>query len=138
MNDIYQSGGFKHLSAIAAATSLAFLLTSTPVQAGVLSGSSGLEAFPLPEFQGFDFLKRMQEENKKKNEAYDGKFKSSPLLQELLKRSKANAERNKQEIQDKYCERGAEWGVGDCSTIGMSRDEREAFMEMLRKKRAPN
>lgn len=136
-SDIYQSGGFEHLSAIAAATSLAFLLTSTPVQAGVLSGSSGLEAVPLPEFQGFDFLKRMQEENKKKNEAYDGKFKSSPLLQELLKRSKANSERNKQEIQDKYCERGAEWGVGDCSTTGMSRDEREAFMEMLRKKRAP-
>ena len=33
------------------------------------------------------------EENQKKNEAYDGKFKSSPLLQELLKRSKANSQR---------------------------------------------
>lgn len=140
-NDTFQSGGFEHLSVIAAAaaaTSLAFLLSSTPVQAGVLSGSSGLESVPLPEFSGFDFLKRMQEENKKKNEEYDGKFKSSPLLQELLKRSKANSERNKQEILDKYCERGAEWGVGDCSTTGMSREEREDFMEMLRKKRAPN
>lgn len=140
-NGVFQLGGFQHLSAIAAgaaATSLAFLLSSTPVQAGVLSGSSGLESVPRPELPGFDFLKRMQEENQKKNEAYDGKFKSSPLLQELLKRSKANSQRNKQEILDKYCERGAEWGVGDCSTVGMSREEREAFMEMLRKKRAPN
>lgn len=140
-NGIFQSGGFEPLSAIAAAaaaTCLTFLLSSTPAQAGVLSGSSGLESVPFPELPGLDFLKRMQEENKKKNEAYDGQFKSSPLLQELLKRSKANSERNKQEIQDKYCERGAEWGVGDCSTIGMSTEEREAFMEMLRKKRAPN
>ena len=39
---------------------------------------------------------------------------------------------------DKYCERGVEWGVGDCSTVGISREEGEAFMEMLRKKRDPN
>ncbi|KAH9320897.1 hypothetical protein KI387_015536 [Taxus chinensis] len=125
-----------HVAVMAA--SMAFLLSSQPVQAGLLTGSTGLESIPRPEVPQFDFLKRIQEENQKKAEAADAKFKSSPLLQELLKRSKANAARNKEEIQNKYCERGAEWGVGDCSTAGMSKDEREAFMEMLRQKRPPN
>lgn len=42
--------------------------------------------------------------------------------------------RNKQAIQDKYCLRGAEWGVGDCSTEGMRPDERDEFIAMLKKK----
>lgn len=42
--------------------------------------------------------------------------------------------RNKQEIQDKYCIRGAEWGVGDCSAEGMSPEEREKFISMLKQK----
>ncbi|GLJ48122.1 hypothetical protein SUGI_1016110 [Cryptomeria japonica] len=124
------------LQFVAMAASMAILLSSDPAQAGLLSGSLGLESIPGPELPQFDFLKRKREENQKKYEADDAKFKSSPLLQELLKRSKDNAARNKEEIQNKYCERGAEWGVGDCSTIGMSKDEREAFMEMLRQKRA--
>lgn len=42
--------------------------------------------------------------------------------------------RNRQEIQDKYCIRGAEWGVGDCSTQGMTAEERDNFIAMLKKK----
>lgn len=42
--------------------------------------------------------------------------------------------RNRQEILDKYCIRGAEWGVGDCSTAGMSVEEREKFIAMLKQK----
>lgn len=42
--------------------------------------------------------------------------------------------RNRQATQDKYCLRGAEWGVGDCSTEGMRPDERDAFIATLKKK----
>lgn len=42
--------------------------------------------------------------------------------------------RNRQAIQDKYCIRGAEWGVGDCSADGMSPEDREKFIAMLKQK----
>lgn len=42
--------------------------------------------------------------------------------------------RNRKEIENKYCLRGAEWGVGDCSTEGMSPEEREKFIAMLKQK----
>ena len=42
--------------------------------------------------------------------------------------------RNSREIQDKYCLRGAEWGVGDCSTDGMKPDERDKFIAMLKER----
>lgn len=42
--------------------------------------------------------------------------------------------RNRKEIENKYCIRGAEWGVGDCSTEGMSPAEREKFIAMLKQK----
>lgn len=86
---------------------------------------------------GQEFFKDIQEENKKKYEGYDAKLKSSPLVQELLKRSKENAEKHKQEIQDKYCRRGADWGVGDCSLSAMSEEQREAFLEAFKEKEAP-
>jgi hypothetical protein len=37
-------------------------------------------------------------------------------------------------IQHKYCLWGAEWGVGDCSTEGMSDQEREDFILELKKR----
>lgn len=42
--------------------------------------------------------------------------------------------RNEKEIQDKYCLRGAEWGVGDCSTTGMTDEEKDKFITMLKEK----
>ncbi|CAM6044406.1 unnamed protein product [Sphagnum compactum] len=104
-----------------------------PAEAGLLSGSAGMESIPLPPLPEPDFLKKIQEANKKKYEAFDANFKASPLLQELLKKSKDNAELHKQEIQDKYCARGAEWGVGDCSLEGMTEAEKEAFRAALKK-----
>ncbi|KAE8691931.1 protein GDAP2-like protein [Hibiscus syriacus] len=41
---------------------------------------------------------------------------------------------NKQEIQDKYCLRGAEMGVGDCSVEAMSLEDKEKFIAMLKQK----
>ncbi|KAK6931305.1 hypothetical protein RJ641_003098 [Dillenia turbinata] len=110
------------------------LLSIFAANAGFLSGFSGIESVPGPQLPEIDFLTRFNEENQKKYEEFDKRFQSSPLLKELLERSKMNKEKNRQAIQDKYCVRGAEWGVGDCSTDGMSAEERENFIAMLKQK----
>lgn len=114
--------------------SVAILLCSYPAKAGFLSGSTGIESIPGPELPKMDFLTRFNEENQKKYAEFDARFKESPLLKQLLERSKLNKEKNKQEISDKYCIRGAEWGVGDCSAEGMTPDERDKFISMLKEK----
>ncbi|KAK3421852.1 hypothetical protein EUGRSUZ_G02462 [Eucalyptus grandis] len=116
------------------AASLAILLWSNPAEAGFLSGLPGIESVPGPELPQIEFLERFNEENQKKYAEFDERFKQSPLLKKLLEQSKLNKEKNKQEIQDKYCIRGAEWGVGDCSAEGMSPEERENFIAMLKQK----
>ncbi|KAI6685000.1 hypothetical protein NL676_030913 [Syzygium grande] len=105
------------------AASLAILLWSNPAKAGFLSGLPGMESVPGPELPKIEFLKRFNEENQKKYAEFDERFKQSPLLKKLLEQSKLNKEKNKQEIQDKYCIRGAEWGVGDCSAEAMSPED---------------
>ncbi|KAG6552600.1 hypothetical protein Mapa_005800 [Marchantia paleacea] len=105
----------------------------TPVEAGILSGAGGLESLQLPSLPEPDFLKKMQENSRKKYEDFDSRFKASPYLQGLLKKSKENAELHRKEIEDKYCERGAEWGVGDCSLNGLPQADKDAFLEALRK-----
>ncbi|GMH26179.1 hypothetical protein Nepgr_028022 [Nepenthes gracilis] len=118
------------------AFSLAILLCSTPAKAGFLSGSAGLESFPGPQLPSIDFLNRFNEENQKRYAENDARIKSSPIMKELLERSKRNREKNRQELQDKYCIRGAEWGVGDCSAEGMTPEDRENFIAMLKRKAA--
>ncbi|KAL6645080.1 hypothetical protein ACP70R_016688 [Stipagrostis hirtigluma subsp. patula] len=115
------------LAVPAAAASLSLVLWSTPVNAGILSGSTGLEAVPGPELPRVEFLEKWNAENQKKYAEFDSRFKNSKVLKELL-------ERNERQIQDKYCLRGAEWGVGDCSTEGMSDQEREDFISELKKR----
>ncbi|KAA0040536.1 hypothetical protein IC582_021155 [Cucumis melo] len=119
---------------IAFAASISLLMWPTPANAGFLSGFSGIESVPGPELPQIDFLNRFNEENQKKYAEADARFKSSPLLKELLERSKMNKEKNRQKIVDKYCIRGAEWGVGDCSAEGMSPEERDKFISMLKQK----
>ncbi|XP_020244367.1 uncharacterized protein LOC109822561 [Asparagus officinalis] len=116
------------------AASISIILWSNPAHAGFLSGSSGLESIPGPELPKIDFLSKWNENNQKKYAELDNKFKSSTVLKELLEKSKQNKERNQKEIQDKYCLRGAEWGVGDCSAQGMTPEERDEFISMLKKK----
>ncbi|XP_020217614.1 uncharacterized protein LOC109801055 isoform X1 [Cajanus cajan] len=116
------------------AASIAILLWSTPAHAGFMSGISGLESIPGPQLPQIDFIKRLNEENQKKYAENDARIKSSPLMKKLLEQSKLNKEKNRKEIENKYCIRGAEWGVGDCSTEGMSPAEREKFIAMLKQK----
>ncbi|XP_055809964.1 uncharacterized protein LOC129880110 [Solanum dulcamara] len=113
---------------------LAILLWSSPANAGFLSGSNGIESVPGPELPKIDFLNRWNDDNQKKYAELDAKFKESPLLKQLLEKSKQNKEKNKKSIEDKYCLRGAEWGVGDCSTAGMTQEDRDSFIAMLKQK----
>ncbi|KAK7274904.1 hypothetical protein RIF29_16005 [Crotalaria pallida] len=116
------------------AASIAILLWSSPAHAGFMSGFSGIESVPGPQLPQIDFLNRLNEENQKKYAENDARFKSSPLLQKLLEQSKLNKEKNRQAIENKYCIRGAEWGVGDCSAEGMSPEEKDKFIAMLKEK----
>ncbi|KAI5437752.1 uncharacterized protein LOC127119625 [Lathyrus oleraceus] len=116
------------------AASIAILLWSTPAHAGFMSGISGLEAVPGPQLPKIDFLSRINEENQKRYAENDARIKESPLVKKLLEQSKLNKEKNSKEIENKYCLRGAEWGVGDCSAEGMSIEEREKFIAMLKEK----
>ncbi|KAK8691612.1 hypothetical protein V6N13_075114 [Hibiscus sabdariffa] len=121
-------------SLVPLAASVTILLSPTPAKAGLLSGFPGIESVPGPKLPEIEFLNRFNEENQKKYAEYDARFKSSPLLKQLLERSKQNKEKNKQEIQDKYCLRGAEMGVGDCSVEAMSPEDKEKFIAMLKQK----
>lgn len=122
------------LLALPAAVSLSLVLWSSPVNAGILSGFSGLESTPGPDLPRLEFLEKWNAENQKKYAEFDNRFKKSKVLQELLEKSKKNKEKNERLIQDKYCLRGAEWGVGDCSTEGMTDQEREDFISELKKR----
>ncbi|KAK1379520.1 Acetyl-CoA decarbonylase/synthase complex subunit alpha 1 [Heracleum sosnowskyi] len=117
-----------------ASLAAALLFFSPAANAGLLSGSTGIESVPGPELPKIEFLNKFNEENQKRYAENDARFKDSPVLKELLEKSKLNKDKNKQAIQDKYCLRGAEWGVGDCSTDGMRPDERDEFIAMLKKK----
>ncbi|KAI3744458.1 hypothetical protein L1987_57539 [Smallanthus sonchifolius] len=131
---IYQKRSWFDKSLLPLAASMTLILSSYPAQAGILSGFPGIESFPGPELPKIDSLARFNEENQKRYAENDARFRESPLLKELLERSKLNKEKNRQAIQDKYCVRGAEWGVGDCSTEGMAPQERDEFIMALKKK----
>ncbi|GFQ02062.1 hypothetical protein PHJA_002350100 [Phtheirospermum japonicum] len=95
---------------------LEYLETIYTVQAhaGFLSGLSGIESVPGPQLPQIDFLSRFNEENQKKYAENDA--------------------RNRQQTLDKYCIRGAEWGVGDCSADAMSPEDKDKFIAMLKQK----
>uniref|UniRef100_A0A2N9J4T1 Uncharacterized protein n=1 Tax=Fagus sylvatica TaxID=28930 RepID=A0A2N9J4T1_FAGSY len=110
------------------------MLLNWSTKAGFLSGLPGLESIPGPKLPEIEFLSRFNEENQKRYAEADAKFKSSPLLKEYLEKTKLNKEKNRQETQDKYCLRGAEWGVGDCSAEAMSIEDKEKFILALKEK----
>ncbi|KFK33513.1 hypothetical protein AALP_AA5G022700 [Arabis alpina] len=131
------SSPFHHLlckSTLPLAASLTLLLSPCTAQAGLMSGSPGIESVPGPELPKLEFLERFNEKNQKFYAENDSRFKQSPLLKKLLENSKLNKETNERSIQDKYCLRGAEWGVGDCSTTGMTDEEKDKFITMLKEK----
>ncbi|XP_076922934.1 uncharacterized protein LOC143584891 [Bidens hawaiensis] len=131
---LHKRSWFDKSNIIPLAASMTLLLSTYPAQAGILSGFPGIESLPGPELPKLDSLSRFNEENQKRYAENDARFKDSPLLKEFLEKSKLNKAKNRQSIQDKYCIRGAEWGVGDCSTEGMTQLERDEFITALKKK----
>lgn len=125
---------FLQKSVVPFAASIAVLFFSNPAKAGFMSGFPGIESRPGPELPKIEFLSRFNEENQKKYAEDDARIRESPIVKKLLEQSKLNKEKNKQEILDKYCLRGAEWGVGDCSAEGMTPDEKDKFIAMLKQK----
>ncbi|CAN8253649.1 unnamed protein product [Cochlearia groenlandica] len=131
------SSMFDHLlckSTLPIAASLTLLLSPCTAKAGLMSGSPGIESIPGPDLPKLEFLERFNAKNQKFYAENDSRFKESPILKKLLENSKLNKEKNEKEIQDKYCLRGAEWGIGDCSTTGMTDEEKEKFIAMLKDK----
>ncbi|KAG2489707.1 hypothetical protein HYH03_011814 [Edaphochlamys debaryana] len=101
-------------AAASAALTASLLLGASPAALAVGLESvdlvpSSLEASPEVA-EGKDVIR-------KKLAAEDEAFLQSNTLKELLKKSEANKEKNKRDIQNKYCFRQAELGVGDCGGL---------------------
>eukprot|EP00270_Netrium_digitus_P020448 TRINITY_DN843_c0_g1_i2.p1 TRINITY_DN843_c0_g1~~TRINITY_DN843_c0_g1_i2.p1 ORF type:complete len:269 (+),score=79.04 TRINITY_DN843_c0_g1_i2:79-807(+) len=117
------------------------ILFPPPVEAVMLevaspaSSSSSASAFVAIDFPDLfppaSFLKEKRDSEQKRYQKLDDDFKASLLLEQLLKKSVENRERNQREIQAKYCAREAEWGVGDCSLVGLGEDEKAEFLAAL-------
>ncbi|KAK8962442.1 hypothetical protein KSP40_PGU015464 [Platanthera guangdongensis] len=89
-------------AAIPMPASISILLWTTAVNAGFLSGFSGLESVPGPQLPEVDFLKKWNDENPKKYAEFDSRFRSSNVLKDLLEKSKLNKERSSKIIQRLY------------------------------------
>jgi len=56
-------------------------------------------------------------ESQGKVDRAEAAFEESDLLANLLAKTEANRDSNTKAIEEKYCQRGAEWGVGDCGGL---------------------
>ncbi|GMH45845.1 hypothetical protein BSKO_13808 [Bryopsis sp. KO-2023] len=82
---------------------------------GVFVGGGHAEEVSMTSpFQG---LQEMRERNQKKLDAAEESFQNSDILKELKAKSEANRSANKKAIENKYCFRQAEMGVGDCGGL---------------------
>ncbi|KAJ8569997.1 hypothetical protein K7X08_006574 [Anisodus acutangulus] len=79
-------------------------VVSIIANAGFLSGSTGIESVPGPELLKIDFLNRWNDDDHKRYAELDAKFKDSPLLKQLLEKSKQNKENTiPSYCQPSYC-----------------------------------
>ena len=97
------------------AASVALILTSSP-----LALATGLESIdiisapPVPEA-----WKESVAAQKKSQMDDEERFKSSDTLKQLLEKSKANKDKNRRSVANKYCYRQAELGIGDCGGLNL-------------------
>lgn len=103
----------RSLNTALAGACASLLLAAQPATA------AGIESFDLlPErIETPSAFAGMAQEQKSKLDAADEAFQNSSTLKELLARSEANKAKNKKDIQNKYCYRQAELGVGDCGGL---------------------
>eukprot|EP00887_Chlorella_sp_A99_P004212 scaffold15.g4212.t1 len=97
----------------------------------------GLESIDLPVDlpDVSDFVKQRQESNAAVLKDAEEAFQNSDLLAKLKKRSEENKAANKRSLQDKYCSRQAELGIGDCGGLrlipGMTQRLRSEGLQSL-------
>eukprot|EP00803_Ostreobium_quekettii_P008480 evm.model.scf_3531.1 EVM.evm.TU.scf_3531.1 scf_3531:8673-10687(+) len=80
-------------------------------------------------------LSEMEEMSDKKLLEAEDAFQNSALLKELKERTEKNAEKNRRDIEAKYCARQAEIGVGDCGGLrdipGMTKSGKQKTPQWL-------
>lgn len=85
------------------------------------AGAVGLESIDLPAIQLPEGASKMLEERARANQERlseaEAQFEGSELLATLKQRSEENRAKNKRDLQDKYCYRQAELGIGDCGGL---------------------
>ncbi|KAF8065764.1 hypothetical protein HT031_002824 [Scenedesmus sp. PABB004] len=87
--------------------------------------------------EAIEALKGVNDAQKAKLSAAEDAFSTSPTLKALLERSEANRAKNKKAIENKYCYRQAELGIGDCGGLrlipGMTKNGKQPTPEFLQK-----
>ncbi|KAF7054987.1 hypothetical protein CFC21_062568, partial [Triticum aestivum] len=94
-----EKSGRAHLLGVPAAVSLSLVLWSTPVSAGILSGSTGLESVPAPPMPRLEFLDKWNAREPEEVRENDSRFKSfQGASRRLLE--KVQAEQRKERAGD--------------------------------------
>lgn len=114
-------------------------MAATLVVLGTPSASLaiGIESVDLPSVAPPSGFSDISDAAKTKLGVADETFQKSDTLKELLARSEANKAKNKKNIQEKYCYRQAELGVGDCGGLryipGLTENGKQKTPEWLAK-----
>lgn len=120
-------------SIFAVATSLS---SPTPPPALAFAGIESMDS-PIQLPAAPEIVQQIQQHNKDKLNAAEKSFQESDLLKELKEKSEQNRDANKKKLQDTYCRRQAELGVGDCAGLrlipGMTKSGVQKRPEWLEK-----
>jgi len=81
------------------------------------ANSFTLDDLPSITFKPAEIVREIKAESQGKVDRAEAAFEESDLLANLLAKTEANRDSNTKAIEEKYCQRGAEWGVGDCGGL---------------------
>lgn len=81
------------------------------------AAATGLESIDLPAVATPDVVSQMKARNKQVLDEAEASFQNSELLRTLKERSDANRADRKKALEERYCMRQAELGVGDCGGL---------------------
>ncbi|EFN56341.1 hypothetical protein CHLNCDRAFT_144809 [Chlorella variabilis] len=81
------------------------------------AAATGIESIDLPQLQIPEALAQKKARNQDIIDSAEKSFQESDLLRTLKERSEANRGANKKALEDRYCMRQAELGVGDCGGL---------------------
>ncbi|KAI3426212.1 hypothetical protein D9Q98_008588 [Chlorella vulgaris] len=101
----------RQLIGLAAAAALTAVYRPAPAAA------AGIESIDLPSLDLSDAVTALKARNQGVLDSAEKTFQESDLLRTLKERSDANRGARKKELEDRYCRRQAELGVGDCGGL---------------------